>query len=70
MLTEAGVCGVPVLALVAHLPCKKNGILAGLQPSFVLNRGGRVPRGSFRWPQLHSTINPILLCPIILCTPM
>ena len=47
MLTEAGVCGVPMLALVAHLPCKKNGILASRQPSFVLNRGGRGASGFF-----------------------
>ena len=41
MLTEAGVCGVPVLALVAHLPCKKNGNISR-SSAFVCFKSGRL----------------------------
>ena len=43
MLTEAGVCGVPMLALVAHLPCKKNGNISR-SSAFVCFKSGREGR--------------------------
>ena len=45
MLTEAGVCGVPMLALVAHLPCKKNGNISRSSAfvCFISGRGGKRP---------------------------
>lgn len=46
MLTEAGVCGVPVLALVAHLPCKKNGNISR-SSAFVCFKSGREGASGF-----------------------